>query len=94
LSCFPRIQKEEGTKANPTFDIKHGERGQSHIPLASTFAIIVLKPTFIPKLQPSPKIPTQLPKISLAILLAMQLHAAGKPNPYTTAAISYPLPPL
>jgi hypothetical protein len=82
LYYLPRIQKEDGTKASPTFGIKHRERGQSHSPLASTFAIIILKPTFVSNLQPSPRIPSQLPQISLAI----QLHAACKPNPYTIAS--------
>jgi hypothetical protein len=86
LSCLPQIQKEDDTKANTTFGIKHNERGQSHIRLASTFTIIILEPTFVPKLQPSPRIPTQLPHISLAILSVIQLYATSKPNPYTTAS--------
>jgi hypothetical protein len=61
LPCLPRIQKEDGTKANPTFGIKHSERSQLHIPLASTFAIIIHDPTLVPKLQPLPRIPTHVP---------------------------------
>jgi hypothetical protein len=33
LPYFPWVQKEDGTKANPTFGIKHSERSQPHIPL-------------------------------------------------------------
>jgi hypothetical protein len=84
LSYFPRIQKEDGTKTKPAFSVNCCERGQSHISLESTFAIIILQPTFVPKLQPSPRIPAQLPQISFAILLAIQLHVTNKPNPYTT----------
>jgi hypothetical protein len=85
LSYLPRIQKEDGTKTNPTFGINHNESCQSHISPEPTFAIIILKSTFVPKLQPSPIIPTQLLQISLAILPAIQLHGTCKPNPYTIA---------
>jgi hypothetical protein len=71
---------------NLTFGIKHKERGKSHISLEPTFAIIILESTFIPKLQPSSRIPTQLPQISLTTLPAIYLHATCKPNPYTTTS--------
>jgi hypothetical protein len=50
-----------------------------------TFAIIVFEPTFVPKPQPSLRMPTQPPQISHAILSAIQLHTTSKPNTYTTA---------
>jgi hypothetical protein len=43
-------------------------------------AIIRLKPTFLPTLQLSWRIPIQQPQIPFTILPAMQLHSTGKPS--------------
>jgi hypothetical protein len=84
LSHLPRVQEENDPKAKPAAKSIHNQRSQSHIPLASTIAIFILKPAFIPTPHDLFRIPNQLSQISFAILPAIKLHHIYKPNPYNS----------
>jgi hypothetical protein len=55
LSYFPRVQKEDDPKAQPTINHPHSQRSEPYISLASIVAIILLKSTFIPNFNPRPE---------------------------------------
>jgi hypothetical protein len=84
LPYLPRVQKEDVAKTYTSSGADYSKRGQPYFPLEPTRTIINLKPTFLPKLQPPPRIPTQLPQISFAILPTIQLHTPRKPNTHTS----------
>jgi hypothetical protein len=83
LPYFPRVQKEDDPKTQPTINHPHNQRSQPYIPLAATVAIILLKSTFVPEFQPPPRVPIQLLQIPLTILPTISLHDAHKPSPHT-----------
>jgi hypothetical protein len=84
LPYLPRVQKEDVAKTYTSSGADYTKRGQPYFPLEPTHTIIILKPTFLPKLQPPPRIPTQVPQISFAILPTIQLHTPRKPNSHTS----------
>jgi hypothetical protein len=94
LSHLPCIQEKDDSKAKSAVEPTLLQRGQSHLPLAATIAII-FKPTSLLALQLPCRIPIQLPHIPFAILPVIQLHSIDKPCPHnpTNHQLSFTTPP-